>query len=148
MSMQPGADGACATSRLLPFEPARVHAAFADAGCLASWWGPDGFSNVFEIFEFQPQGRWKFVMRGPDGAEYPNESVFLETSPQRIVIRHVCAPLFTLTVSLANVDGQTKLDWHQDFGDPAVAAKLAPIVVPCNEQNLNRLHAALEAASQ
>jgi uncharacterized protein YndB with AHSA1/START domain len=146
MTSQLSVDGVCSTSRLFPFTPAQIFAAFANADRLASWWGPDGFRNTFEIFEFKAQGRWKFVMHGPDGKNYPNESVFLEVSQQRIVIRHVSAPVFTLTITLAEKDGQTNLDWRGAFDDPRVAASLAHIIIPANEQNLNRLHAALLAA--
>ena len=143
MTSPPRTDGVCATRRLLPCTPAEVHAAFADAACLATWWGPDGFSNSFERFEFRPQGRWTFVMHGPDGAHYPNESVFLDTSPGRIVIRHDCPPFFTLTVTLDDHGGQTLLHWHQAFDDPQLAAGIRHIVEPANEQNLNRLQQAL-----
>jgi uncharacterized protein YndB with AHSA1/START domain len=44
----------------------------------AQWWGPEGFANTFAQFEFKPGGRWVFVMHGPNGANYPNESVFRE----------------------------------------------------------------------
>lgn len=143
MSSQPAADGVCATRRLLPYPRGQVHAAFADPDCLAAWWGPDGFTNRFELFDFKPQGRWHFVMHGPDGAHYPNQSFFLETSLDRIVIRHDCQPLFTLTVSLADQGGQTQLDWHQAFDDPQLAANIWHIIQPSNEQNLNRLERAL-----
>ena len=84
-------------------------------------------------------------MHGPDGTHYANDCTFLEASPQRIVIRHVTAPHFTLTITLTEADGQTRLDWRQAFDDPRVATAAAPIVVPANEQNLNRLQAVLLA---
>ncbi|OYV00939.1 MAG: polyketide cyclase [Burkholderiales bacterium PBB5] len=138
-------DGIFATSRQFPFPASQLRDAFAHADRLARWWGPDGFSNHIEVFEFWPQGRWTFVMQGPDGQRYPNACLFLETGPQRIVIRHTVAPLFTLTVSLAETDGRTLLHWQQAFDDPAVAAAVAHIVVPANEQNLNRLQALLDS---
>lgn len=147
MTPQLSADGVFSSSRLFPFTPPQVFAAFANADLLARWWGPDGFSNSFEVFEFKPQGRWTFVMHGPDGKSHPNDSVFLETSPQRIVIQHVCAPHFTLTITLAEAHGQTDLQWRQAFDDPSLAADLAHIILPANEQNLNRLHAVLLAAA-
>lgn len=89
------------TSRILPFPAPAIYGAFAAAEQLAAWWGPAGFTNNFEVFEFQPGGRWRFVMRGPDGREYANASIFTELQPnQKIVIRHDCAPFFTLTVLL------------------------------------------------
>lgn len=139
------ANGVFVTSRRIPFTAAQVFAAFANADSLARWWGPDGFSNTFEVFEFKAHGRWKFVMHGPDGNRYPNENVFREVSPQRIVIQHLSAPHFTLTITLAEVDGQTDVDWHQAFDDPQFAHSVAHIIVPSNEQNLNRLQAVLSA---
>jgi uncharacterized protein YndB with AHSA1/START domain len=145
MTSQPTSDGVFSTSRLFPFTPEQIFAAFANPDRFAGWWGPDGFSNTFELFEFRDQGRWKFVMHGPDGKNYANENVFLEVSPQRIVIRHVSMPNFTLTISLTAAGGQTRLDWHQAIDDPQVAVSLAHIIIPANEQNLNRLHAVLLA---
>jgi uncharacterized protein YndB with AHSA1/START domain len=69
------------TSRTLPFSAKDIYGAFASANLLASWWGPEGFSNTFEIFEFVTGGRWKFVMHGPDGKNYSNESTFEELVP-------------------------------------------------------------------
>jgi uncharacterized protein YndB with AHSA1/START domain len=143
MTSELSKDGVFSTSRVLPFTSAQIFAAFADADQLARWWGPDGFSNTFEIFEFKAQGRWKFVMHGPDGKSYPNECIFLEASPQKVVVRHDSQPYFTLTLTLHETDGHTSLDWQQAFDDPSVAASIAHIVVPANEQNLNRLHAAI-----
>lgn len=152
MTSSLNADGVFASQRIFQFSAAQIYVAFANADQLASWWGPDGFSNTFEVFEFNEQGRWNLVMHGPDGTNYPNELVFLEVSPQRIVIRHLVAPLFTLTVTLAELEtggnAQTNLTWLQAFDDPRLAAGIAHIAVPANEQNLNRLQAALLAAAK
>lgn len=148
MISQLNADGVFSSSRQFPFTREQIFAAFANPELLATWWGPDGFTNTFELFEFKAQGRWKLVMHGPDGKNYPNDSLFLEASQQRIVVRHISQPNFTLTITLAEADGQVKLDWHQAFDDARVAASLAHIIVPANEQNLNRLHTALSAAAK
>jgi uncharacterized protein YndB with AHSA1/START domain len=129
------------TQRLLPFDPATVYAAFADPARLAAWWGPDGFTNDFEVFEFRPGGRWIFVMHGPDGTRYPNQNEFLDLLPAaRVVIRHVSAPQFVLTVELAARADGTELTWSQAFDEAEVAARVKAICVPANEQNLDRLH--------
>ena len=49
------------TGRLLPATPRAVFAAFEEPDRLARWWGPSGFTNTFECFEFRPGGRWVFV---------------------------------------------------------------------------------------
>jgi uncharacterized protein YndB with AHSA1/START domain len=148
LTAQISADGVFSSSRLFPFTPEQVLAAFADTNRLATWWGPDGFTNTFEICEFKPQGRWHFVMHGPDGKNYRNENVFLETTLPRIVIRHNSQPNFTLTVTLTEDAGNTNLVWHQAFDDPRFAANVAHIIVPANEQNLDRLQTVLSATTQ
>jgi hypothetical protein len=85
-------------------------------------------------------------MQGPDGTRYPNLSRFEKVSPECIVIRHDCAPYFTLTVTLDAIAGHTQLGWRQAFDDATLAAQLAPVVGPANEQNLDRLQAALASS--
>jgi uncharacterized protein YndB with AHSA1/START domain len=132
------------TSRHLPVPAAVVFNAIADPKLLATWWGPEGFTNHFEVCEFEPEGRWVFTMVGPDGTAYPNESVFSHIEPDRqVVIRHVCQPLFQLTITLEPSAGGTLLHWVQAFDDPAVAQAVRHIVGPANEQNLDRLAAVL-----
>jgi uncharacterized protein YndB with AHSA1/START domain len=141
-------EGAIRTQRVLKQPPSRVYAAFERPEQLARWWGPHGFSCSFEIFEFKPGGRWKFVLHGPDGADYPNDNVFQQLEPgSRVVVRHPGAPhAFTLTVVLTPQGGGTLLSWEQAFDDPHEAARVRDFVVPANEQNLDRLQAVLEGA--
>ncbi len=132
------------TSRLLPFPREAVWAACVDGARLARWWGPAGFTNVFDVFEPRPGGAWKLTMIGPDGTRYPNESRFVVVDrPARIVVRHVSAPAFDLELMLAEEGGSTRIDWCQRFDTAEVAARLRAIVVPANEQNLDRLAAEL-----
>jgi len=136
------------TSRMLPYAPEHVFDAFARSERLASWWGPTGFTNTFEICEFKPGGRWKFVMHGPDGANFPNESVFLTVdAPSTIVIQHVSKTRYILTVTLATHPGGTAIGWNQEFEDSAVAARIKHIVEPANAQNLDRLASVLTGGS-
>lgn len=128
-------------TREIPAEPMRIFAAFEDAAQLAAWWGPAGFSNTFEICRFEPGGTWKFVMHGPNGKHYPNESLFREIEPcRRVVIQHVSQPRYVLTVAFEpTASGGTLVRWEQEFEDPRVASGVEHIVVPANEQNLDRL---------
>jgi len=131
------------TSREIFAPPSRVFAAFENGARLAAWWGPAGFTNTFNTCEFKPGGKWSFVMHGPDGKNYPNESVFRDIEPpKRIVIHHVSQPRYLLTVTLEPAEGGgTLVRWEQDFEDPRVASGIEHIVVPANEQNLDRLSA-------
>lgn len=139
---------AVSTERVFSANPRKVFAAFEQADQLAQWWGPMGFTNTFEQFEFKPGGRWVFVMHGPNGANYPNESVFREIEPDaRIVIEHVVAPWFRLTVTLTARGDKTHLAWAQEFESPAVAEKMRPLSASANEQVLDRLQALLAGES-
>ena len=66
-----------------------VWEAMTDPRQVVHWWGPRGFTTTIEKMDVRPGGEWKHVMRGPDGTEYPNESVFKEVvKPERIVFAH------------------------------------------------------------
>jgi len=83
-------------------------------------------------------------MHGPDGANYPNESVFREIQPDtKIVIEHVVQPWFRLTVTLTARGDRTHLSWVQEFENPETAARVRLVCEPANEQNLDRLAAVL-----
>jgi uncharacterized protein YndB with AHSA1/START domain len=63
--------------------------AWTDPKQVVQWWGPHGFSTTIHKMEFKPGGVWEHTMRGPDGTEYPNRSVFKEiVKPERIVYTH------------------------------------------------------------
>ena len=136
------------TSRELPFPAAAVFGAIRDPQRLARWWGPAGFTNSFQTFEFVPGGRWVFTMHGPDGTNYPNESEFVEIVPGALVrIRHVSPPEFVLSIGLQPLgNDRTLVNWEQAFADAQVAERVRHIVEPSNEQNLDRLTAELSAA--
>lgn len=130
------------TSRDIPAPLEKVFAALQDPERLARWWGPAGFTNTFQVCELHTGGRWSFIMQGPDGRQYPNESRFEEvTAPTRLVVQHVNAPHFRLTISLSPVSSGTRVGWQQVFEDEQVAASVRAIVEPANEQNLDRLTA-------
>ena len=137
-------DSALRTERMLSGSPREIFQAFELPDRLARWWGPAGFTNTFEVFEFKPGGRWVHVMHAPNGANYPNENVFLEIMPDtRIVIDHVVAPLFRLTFTLTPQVAGTRLIWVQEFESAEMASKLRAVCEPSNEENLDRLEAVL-----
>jgi uncharacterized protein YndB with AHSA1/START domain len=142
MSAEPHA---IVTTRILAAPREQVFAAFRDPVRLAQWWGPQGFSNTFQAFDFRPGGAWRFTMHGPDGAAHGMNHRFLEVvPPERLVVRHdQPGHDFTLTILLAVQGDRTELTWHMLFDDPAEAERLRAFLVPANEQNLDRLAAHL-----
>lgn len=128
------------SSRDLPFRRDVVFNAYQDPALLAQWWGPDGFRNTFEEFDFRAGGHWRFVMHGPNGIDYPNHSVFREVSIDRIVLEHLVAPHFEMTMTLQELPGfQTRLTWTMTFTDKHTRDSIASICGDGNEQNFNRL---------
>jgi uncharacterized protein YndB with AHSA1/START domain len=129
-------------SRDIPASADDVFAAFSDGERLARWWGPAGFTNTFHTFEFVAGGRWSNTMHSSNGGNPKNESVFETIEPLRkIVIRHLSQPLYRLTIEFNPTGSGTSVSWTQEFDDADVAKRIEKIVVPANEQNLDRLTA-------
>ena len=132
------------TSRVFTAPPEAVFAAIAAPERLARWWGPDGFRNTFETFDFRTGGLWCFTMHGPDGTNYANESTFTSiVANQAVVVKHLSQPHFELTIRLAATAFGTLVTWEQAFESAEVAASVRHIVEPANEQNLSRWQAEL-----
>jgi uncharacterized protein YndB with AHSA1/START domain len=128
------------SSREIPATVEQVFAAISHPERLARWWGPAGFTNTFNVCELKDGGRWSFTMHGPDGRSYPNENVFAEIeSPWKVVVQHVSEPRYRLTIALAPSEAGTVVSWSQEFESSEVGRRLEHIVVPANEQNLERL---------
>ena len=130
------------TSREIAASADEIFAAISDPERLARWWGPNGFTNTFHVFDFTPGGRWSLTMHSPNGGNPANESIF-ETiePPRRLVVRHISLPLYRLTIELTPTETGTTVSWSQDFDDDAVAARIEKVIRPANEQNLDRLTA-------
>jgi len=66
-----------------------VWKAMTDPKHVVNWWGPTGFTMIVEQMDVRTGGIWKHVMCGPDGVNYPNESIFQEVVvPERLVYSH------------------------------------------------------------
>ena len=100
-------------------------------------------SKVFAAFEFAPGGKWSFVMTGPDRKNYPNKIMVTDIeSHRRVGIHHVSPPRYRLTVTLEPTpEGGTLVSWNQEFENPDVGRRMERIVVPANEELLERLSA-------
>lgn len=130
------------TSREIFAPPSQVFAAMSDPERLARWWGPAGFTNTFDVCDFTPGGRWSYTMFGPGGKHFRNQSVFETIEPaSKLVIQHVSEPKYKLTIALQPSERGTTVTWVQTFENADVARKIEHIVVPANEENLDRLSA-------
>ncbi len=128
------------SSRVLDAPPEAVFKAISYPDIIANWWGPLGFSNVFEEFDFTPGGHWRHDMVGPDGAVYPNRSVFEEISPERIVIRHLATVHeFLLEILIDAIGSGSRITWNQTFMSAEEYKKCEAYIPRCNDEVLDRL---------
>ena len=133
------------TTRVMKASQALIFRAFADQQRLKNWWGPNGFTNTIEQFDFLPGGTWKLIMHGPDGTDYHNESRFDEiVEPARIVFTHL-RPMhrFRMTMTMEPVGKDTRFSFRMLFDDAAECQRVKAFVGPANEQNFDRLEAEL-----
>jgi uncharacterized protein YndB with AHSA1/START domain len=129
-------------SLLVQADAAAVFAAISDPARLARWWGPDGFTNTIHVFEFAEGGRWLLTMHGPDGRDYPNESRITRIVADRhFAIEHLGDHHFLLSLDLEPRGDATMVHWCQTFDTAEHFERVAPFVVPANQQNLHRLQA-------
>jgi uncharacterized protein YndB with AHSA1/START domain/uncharacterized protein YuzE len=121
---------------------AEVFAALGDPARVARWWGPEGFTNTIDEFQFHAGGLWRLTMHGPDGTDYPNENRFVRIVPGRTVeIEHLSGHHFMLTIGLVAQGQATLVAWQQTFDTAAHYERIAAFVAKANEQNLERLAA-------
>jgi len=132
-------------ARIIDAPRSLVFKAWEDPEILITWWGPKDFTNTFHAFDFIPGGTWSFTMHGPDGANYHNTNIFENiVVPELIVFTHQ-QPVhqFKATVSFDEVDDKTKIVWHILFESAEECARVRPFIAIANEQNFDRLEAAL-----
>ena len=89
--------------------------AWTDPDQVAQWWGPRGFTLTTHSKDLRPGGNWHYTMHGPDGTDYPNNTVYLEVEEHaKLVYDHGGyadrPPLFRVTVLFSETDGKTKMD--------------------------------------
>jgi len=140
--MEPVESRSDARTKFIPASPARVFAAMQDPARVAKWWGPDGFTNSIQKYEFVPGGSWLLTMHGPDGKDHPNESRFTSIVQDRLFeIEHLNGHHFVLTLELVPCADGTNVLWRQTFDTSERYKALAAFVAAANEQNLARLAA-------
>jgi uncharacterized protein YndB with AHSA1/START domain len=136
------------TTRIVSAKREEVWQAWTNPILLAQWWGPRGFRNTFYEFDLRSGGAWRFIMYSPDGAHFPNESVFVEiVQPERIVFRHLAPGHGFLATAEFAVEGTgTAIRFSMLFPTVAECAGSRRYVSQGNEENFDRLEALLAVA--
>ncbi|MBC7913302.1 MAG: SRPBCC domain-containing protein [Pyrinomonadaceae bacterium] len=118
-----------------------VYRAWADPNHLKVWWGPAGFTNTFNEFDFRVGGKWSFIMHGPDKGNYANECEFIKIDrPTLIAWKRISKPLFQVVATFEEVShNQTKLVFKMLFSTADECRKIKAFAVDKNEENFDRL---------
>jgi uncharacterized protein YndB with AHSA1/START domain len=125
-----------------------VFKAWSSPEHLSRWFGPKLFTVTSCEIDFRAGGVFRFVLRGPDGKDYPFDGSYLEiVEPSRIVfsgnIHDVPGQDVMTTVTFAEHEGKTKLTVHQTYAFESDATRGAPIGW---SQTLDHLAEFLESA--
>lgn len=129
------------STRIFNFHRELVFKAWSNPDHLQKWWGPAGFTNTFQEFDFQIGGKWRFVMHGPDKGNYKNECEFLKIeSPSLIAWKRHTQPYFKVLVTFEEINEfQTKIVFKMLFETPEECNKMKRFVVDKNEENFDKL---------
>jgi uncharacterized protein YndB with AHSA1/START domain len=70
---------------------ALVYKVWTDPKHVKNWWGPKPFTNPVCEIDLRPGGRFHYVMRSPDGMDFPMKGTFIEIVPnERLVYSDDC----------------------------------------------------------
>jgi len=118
-----------------------LYRAWAEPAHLKNWWGPAGFTNTFNEFDFRVGGKWSFVMHGPDKGNYANECEFIKIEkPSLIAWKRHSQPIFQVVALFEKINSnQTKLIFKMLFDTANECEKLKKFVVDKNEENFDKL---------
>ena len=115
-------------SRVIDAPRQKIFRAWTEPALLVQWWGPHGMTTPECEMDLWVGGKFRTLMRAPDGSEYPTMGVFLEIiAPQRLVFTDAFVPgwipsdkaFMTAEVVLDEVDGKTRytaraLHWSEE----------------------------------
>lgn len=129
------------SSRTFDAPREQVFRAWSDPAHLKNWWGPAGFTNTFEEFDFRVGGRWRFIMHGPEKGHYHNECEFIKIEiPSLIAWKRHSKPHFQVVATFEEASpDQTKLIFKMLFQSAEECRKVKAFAVDKNEENFDRL---------
>ena len=126
VSTQPEQAGMIWMSRRFKASRERVFRALTDAGQLARWWGPKGFTVPDLALDVRPGGAWRTTMRSPDGRDHLVSGVYRDiVPPSRLVFTWGWESEGTrghetvVTIALFEVADGTRLELRQEVFESA-----------------------------
>ncbi len=119
----------------------KLYRAWSDPNHLKNWWGPNGFTNTFNEFDFRVGGKWSFIMHAPNKGNFNNECEFIKIEePTLIAWKRHSKPLFQVVATFEEIsNNKTKLVFKMLFETEEECMKIKPFAVDKNEENFDRL---------
>ncbi len=122
-----GGDPVLVMERELAAPRELVWAALTDPAQVKHWYGGHGFENPVCEMDVRPGGRWRHVMRTPDGVDHALEFVFVEVKPPERLVWRTAGPAAgaggphdnTMTVTLTAAGKRTRWRLLVEFGSAA-----------------------------
>ena len=109
--------------RRLNAPPAKVYAAWTDPKKIGRWMGPEGIETLSAEADARVGGRYRFIMRSPDGEKHDVSGVYREFIPDEKLVftwAWISTPeresLVTLTFK-SDGDGTLFTMMHEQFFD-------------------------------
>ncbi|HJS00151.1 MAG TPA: SRPBCC family protein [Flavobacterium sp.] len=123
-----------------------LFSAWSNPNHLKNWWGPKGFSNTFNEFDFREGGKWDFIMHSPEKGNYHNEVEFVKIEqPNIIAWKRYSKPLFKVVFTFETLnENETKLVFRMVFDTEEECNKIKGFAVDKNEENFDRLEEELK----
>lgn len=119
----------------------KAFSAWSNPEHLKIWWGPAGFTNTFNEFDFQVGGKWDFIMHAPVKGNFVNSCEFTHiVYPELIAWKRYSQPWFLVVVTFESISPEkTKIVFRQIFDSPEACNKIKPHVTDKNEEVFDRL---------
>lgn len=113
----PAADRELVLTRLIDAPREALYRAWTEPELLKQWFAPLPWTVTRAELDVRPGGSNMFVMRSPEGEDYPNHGVYLEVVPnERLVITDAYArawepsekPFMTVIITFEDEGGKTR----------------------------------------
>jgi uncharacterized protein YndB with AHSA1/START domain len=131
--------------RAFKADRATLFRAFSDPCVLAKWWGPHGFTNRIDQFDFRNGGTWLIIMTSSSDTEFANHWTFEDIRPDERIKAFHHGPIhaFGLEVGFHDHDTGTRLTWRMSFDNTEENREIGKFLAAANEQNFDRLETVL-----
>ncbi len=84
--MNGASDTTLRLERLIASPPELLFALWIEPAHLLKWWAPDGYEPAIDVLETRPGGRWRMILRRPDGGAMATSGIYRVVEPPRRLV--------------------------------------------------------------